>query len=61
MLLNKFLLLILKIKIMKKLMMIAAFMVACVEANAQIYVGGGIGFNTAGLYDGISLGVRYKF
>ena len=23
--------------------------------------GGGIGFNTAGLYDGISLGVRYKF
>ena len=23
--------------------------------------GGGIGFNTWGLYDGISLGVRYKF
>ena len=23
--------------------------------------GGGVGFNTAGLYDGITLGIRYKF
>lgn len=32
---------------MKKLMMIAAFMVACVAANAQFYVGGSFGFESA--------------
>ena len=31
---------------MKKIMMIAAMMVAAVSANAQAYVGGGIGFQT---------------
>ena len=31
---------------MKKLMIIATIMVTCVAANAQIYVGGGIGFNS---------------
>ena len=31
---------------MKKIMMIAAMMVAAVSANAQVYVGGGIGFQT---------------
>ena len=31
---------------MKKMMMIAAMMVAAISANAQVYVGGGIGFQT---------------
>jgi hypothetical protein len=38
---------------MKKIMMIAAMMVAAVSANAQVYVGGGVGVATSS-YDGNS-------
>ena len=31
---------------MKKIMMIAAMMVAAVSANAQVWIGGEVGFNT---------------
>lgn len=31
---------------MKKLMLVAAMMIAAISANAQVYVGGGIGFNS---------------
>lgn len=38
---------------MKKLMMIAAMMVAAISASAQVYVGGSVGFSTTS-YDGES-------
>lgn len=37
----------LKVRIMKKIMMMAALMFATVAASAQVYVGGGIGFGTS--------------
>ena len=41
---------------MKKIMMIAAMMVATLSANAQAYVGGGIGFQTTS--NGVDVSVK---
>ena len=32
---------------MKKLMVIATFLVACITTNAQVYIGGSLGFETS--------------